>query len=219
DWKRSGLPIKITHFDPLTTDQIALAHDATYVQGVLNCLIENGFQNKSRSIAASLPYTIGSMAAAALHAYRMQEGVTVSPTSGFHHAGYDPREGGLGSYCTFNGLVIAARLALHDGTKKVGICDIDAHWGNGTDDILLRLGLADKISHYTFGGEERIAKIPTPYEGQSQKVEEWLGRLPTILDKMFTGVNLLLYQAGADPWIYDPHGGFLTKEQMARRDE
>jgi len=34
----------------------------------------------------------------------------------------------------------------------------------------------------------------------------------------FSGYDLLIYQAGADPHIDDPLGGFLTTAELAERD-
>lgn len=48
-----------------------------------------------------------------------------------HHAGFD-RSGG---YCVFNNVAIAASHALHRGVPRVLILDIDAHRGDGTQEI------------------------------------------------------------------------------------
>lgn len=37
--------------------------------------------------------------------------------------------------------------------------------------------------------------------------------------RRFSDCDLLMYQAGADPHVDDPLGGFLTTEQLARRDQ
>jgi acetoin utilization deacetylase AcuC-like enzyme len=37
--------------------------------------------------------------------------------------------------------------------------------------------------------------------------------------KRFDGCDVLLYQAGADPYIDEPLGGWMTTEQMAERDK
>jgi len=47
-------------------------------------------------------------------------------------------------YCTFNGLVIAAREALMSGVSKVLIIDGDAHYGDGTDSCVESRGLSKK---------------------------------------------------------------------------
>ena len=203
-WQALGFPIEIMPFKPMSRAHIALAHDIEHVQGVLSGRKSNGFGNTLKSVRKSLPYTSGSFVAAALYAFDKRE-IAVSPTSGFHHAGH----GHGGGFCTFNGLVIAAQvLKLYRRAGKVGILDLDQHAGDGTENIMKKLNL-DYIKHWSLG-----------YEGpQRGGAEEWLKKFPEILEERFAEVDVLLYQAGADPWINDPLGGRLTKEQMRKRDE
>ena len=49
------------------------------------------------------------------------------------------------------------------------------------------------------------------------EAEGFLDQLPEIVDA-FEGCDVLLYQAGADPHIDDPLGGWLTTDQLFRRD-
>lgn len=201
-WRDLGLPIRVTNFRPLTPRQIATAHDLFYVQGVLGCNIPNGFGNQLREIAKTLPYTTGSFVAAAMFAATHKR-PAASLTSGFHHAGFDNG----GGFCTFNGLVIAAMLLKKWGlAKKVGILDLDMHYGNGTDNIIKKLNL-DFISHYTFGGT-MVSK---------ESAEIFLKQLPDIVCNL-KDCDVILFQAGADPHVDDPLGGVLTSEQMQRRD-
>ncbi len=202
-WRAAGVPLEEVPVAPLTAEQLALAHDSAYVREVLAGVRPNGFGNTLSAVAETLPWTTGSMATAALVAAR-DGGAVASPTSGFHHAGY--HEGG--GFCTFNGLVVAARLVrAASPDRDVGILDLDMHYGNGTDDILRRLDLG-WVRHWTFGGHE---VTPASAEG-------WLARLPAIVEG-FAECSVLLYQAGADPHIDDPLGGALTSNQLARRDE
>jgi acetoin utilization deacetylase AcuC-like enzyme len=86
------------------------------------------------------------MISAAEHAAATGES-TFSPTSGFHHAGWDSGH----AFCTFNGLLVAAlKLRLQRRVQRVAILDLDAHFGDGTRDIIRRLGLG-WVRHYTFG--------------------------------------------------------------------
>jgi hypothetical protein len=131
-WLGAGLPIDILSFDPAPISLLRRVHDPAYVDGVLSCGRVNGFQNRNPAVASSLPWTVGSMIAAAREALSNMR-VACSPTSGFHHA---ERLGG-GDFCTFNGLIAAVVAVLDDGfDRKVGIIDLDAHWANGTVDIL-----------------------------------------------------------------------------------
>ena len=202
DWIAAGLPIEVRDFPAVTRKDLYRAHDAAYVDGVLDLKIDNGFGNRSAQVAQTLPLTSGAMLAAAREALASGR-VAVAPVSGFHHAGFDSGSG----YCTFNGLVVTA-LALRAAglADRVGILDLDQHWGNGTAEIIELLAL-DFIEHYSAGNEY----------WQSRQSAAFLRRLPGIV-KRFRRCDVLLYQAGADPHIDDPLGGWLTTQQLARRD-
>jgi acetoin utilization deacetylase AcuC-like enzyme len=191
---------------PLTQDDISIAHDAKFVDDILKLRRSNGFNNKLPSVAASLPYTAGSFFRAAEYALENKT-VAMSPTSGFHHSGYDSCHG----FCTFNGLMIAAFLLWRDyAVSKIGIIDFDAHYGDGTADIISSVeGASDVIEHLTFGA----------FAKNGMNFNLWLDRLEADLIERFNECDILFYQAGADPHINDPLGGFLTTEQMKRRDE
>ena len=205
DWlARPDINAEICSFEPVSAQTIMLAHDPQFVRGVLSGRLENGFGNHSADVSASLTFTNGSMLAAAEHAVLHREAVC-SPTSGFHHAEYANAMG----YCTFNGLMVTA-LALQKAglVQRVGIIDGDAHYANGTDQIIGKLGI-DWICHHTLGqhfhNEENAA---------NGKFEAWLKI--AIADCLH--YDLILYQAGADVHILDPLGGILTTEQMSWRD-
>ena len=207
-WKKLGVPLDIRSFKPLSRLEISSAHASEYVHGVMDLKLANGFGDCDATVAMSLPLTSGSFVAAALHA-RRNGGVAVSPTSGFHHAGY--RFGG--GFCTFNGLAIAAAQLLKGGAKKVAILDCDAHHGNGTEDILKRVpGLKKQVLHYTRGSVH--------YRGPADEAQAFLDYLPKLLAGWKTrGVEVVLYQAGADPHVDDPIGcRFLTTAQLHARD-
>lgn len=191
---------------PLSQDDISIAHDAKFVDDILKLRKVNGFNNKLASVAASLPYTAGSFFHAAKYALENNT-AAMSPTSGFHHSGYDSCHG----FCTFNGLMIAAFLLWRDyAISKIGIIDFDAHYGDGTADIISSVkGASDVIEHLTFGA----------FAENGMNFNLWLDRLEADLIERFNDCNILFYQAGADPHIEDPLGGFLTTSQMKRRDE
>lgn len=193
-------------WSPLTPRDIAVAHDQDFVDDILHLRMVNGFGNKLASVADSLPYTTGSFYYAAEYAY-LNNTAAMSPTSGFHHSGYKRCH----SFCTFNGLMVAALLLWRNhGVNKVGIIDFDAHFGDGTEDILATIeGAGDVVEHLTFG----------LFAAKDLNYNLWLDRLEADLIAQFNACDILFYQAGADPHIYDPLGGFLTTEQMKRRDE
>ena len=206
DWKKNRIPLEIMPPNPLTPDQIALAHDSEFVQLMLQAKICNGFGNKSRDVAASIPYTNGAMYDAAKTAFMTRESVC-APVSGFHHAGWNSAEG----FCTFNGLMIAAiSLVTIDDVQRVAIIDCDEHYGNGTVDILERVSpeIRSRIHHFTSG--EYFGDDP-------EEAEQFFDKLRVELEKS-EDCSVVIYQAGADQHIDDPLGGFLTTEQLSMRD-
>lgn len=188
-------PVELVEPSPVSEQDFCLAHDADYVREVLACRRHNGFGNLSRAVADSLPYTTGSLVSAVRHVLQ-HGGAACSPTSGFHHACFAHGEG----FCTFNGLMVAALLV----EVRVGILDCDFHYGNGTDDIIGRRRV-ERVAHYTTG---KVTSTRDP--------EAFLSELGSILRGM--SASLLIYQAGADAHVDDPLGGWMSSEQMRRRD-
>lgn len=208
DWLGRGLirDTDVLGFEPVSRTDLRRAHDGEFVNGVLDLRIANGFGNHDAQVAASLPYTSGSLLAAARHALDRRENVC-SPTSGFHHAGHDFAQG----FCTFNGLMVTAMALLERGeVQSIGILDCDVHYGNGTDDILQQLDVQG-IRHHTMGAHIHLSR-ESDVDGSS--FQAWLDG--AIAD--CRNVDLVIYQAGADPHINDPLGGVLTGVQMAKRD-
>ena len=202
-WQTLGVPIEILAFPAATVAQLARAHDRAFVDAVLACERDNGFGNRLPAVAASLPYTSGAMLAAA-HAALEDGGAAVAPCSGFHHAGYDCASG----FCTFNGLMVTACNLREEGlAQSVGILDFDQHWGDGTEDIVERLRARNWLKHYSAG-----AHWHSP-----DQADEFLTSIPALVESM-SDCDVVLYQAGADPHVDDPLGGWLTTEQLRERD-
>jgi acetoin utilization deacetylase AcuC-like enzyme len=201
-WRAAGIPVDLAAPKPATLDELSAAHDRGYVSGVLEGRIRNGFGNTRPEVAATLPYTTGAMLTAAR--WVLSNGsVAAAPCSGFHHAGFARADG----FCTFNGLMVTA-IALHaEGlVRRVGILDFDQHYGDGTDEILETLGI-DWVRHVT-AGERRWTPAEVP--SFMAAIEPWI--------EAMADCDLLLYQAGADPHIDDPLGGWLTTDELRERD-
>lgn len=206
-WKQLDFPITIHKIRALSMEEISVAHDRDYVRGILSGKLNNGFDNKSLDIAKSLQWTTGSFFCAAAHAY-VHKCSTFSPTSGFHHAGYNFANG----FCTFNGLMIAALLLkkLHK-VQRIGILDLDSHAGDGTEHILDKTNSGDFIAHYSLGYQDV----------QKHNNVEWLANLPHLIRQNFSDCSILLYQAGVDCHEEDPevYSGHFSSEQIYTRDK
>ncbi|MFZ4534918.1 hypothetical protein [Propionivibrio sp.] len=202
-WRALGIPLRVAAPEPVSLDQFCLAHDRLYVEDILACRSKNGFGNTSPTVAESLPWTSGAMLSAAREA--MANGcVAVAPCSGFHHAGYATG----GGFCTFNGLMVTAAVLLQEeNVTRVGILDCDMHYGDGTNAIRHKLNFNARVLHYTAG--EKLH--------HRSQAKSFLRLLPSIVDS-FAGCGVLIYQAGADPHVDDPLGGWLTTEELAERD-
>jgi acetoin utilization deacetylase AcuC-like enzyme len=84
-WLEAGIPLDIEEPMPVTAEEFSLAHDRRHVEGILSFREKNGFGNLDPVIAASLPYTTGSMLSAARWAIAHTSSAA-APCSGFHHA-------------------------------------------------------------------------------------------------------------------------------------
>lgn len=207
DWKKRKLDIEICSFEPVTAKELALVHDPKMVKNILAGREANGHNNKIVEVSKSCLYTVGSLVAAAKAAFT--DRIVCSPTSGFHHAGYNY----CGCFCTFNGLMVATEIVLEEGLcERVSILDCDQHYGDGTQDIIDRIE-KDEVGHWTFG---------SAYGGsrKSFSQQRFLNDLNEFLEfEAQAGSGLIIYQAGADPHINDPLGGTMTTEEMLERDQ
>jgi hypothetical protein len=179
-WAGLGINLHEIPSTPATPEQFYLAHDKTFVDEILNCTRRNGFGQISQEVSRSLPYTTGAMLSAARHAHTNGL-VAVAPVSGFHHAGWDH----CGGYCTFNGLMVTAQVLKTEGTiQRIGILDFDQHWGDGTDEIVKRLGLDSWVTHYS----------PCSEFGTEATAGMFVRRIPELMER-FRDTDLILYQA------------------------
>lgn len=205
---------------PMILSDFYRCHNATYVDSIMQLKAPNGFGSISESVVKSLPYTNGAMYTAAKIAIKedVRHGrmPTAALVSGFHHAGFGGF-GGLGHFCTFNGLMATASKLVHeDGIGKVAIVDCDYHVGNGTEDIISWLDkncaewAKQHVFHFTFG---RYFRSP-------DQAEDYLEAFQLLRAKLLEfDPEVILYQSGADVHVDDPYGGILNEDQMYERDK
>ena len=111
-------------------------------------------------------------------------------------------------------LAVTLGMALHElttnaarhGALSVYGGSVSVTWSVTVEADRSTLGI-DWIEHYSAGA----------YWEKTEQADIFLRRIPVILQR-FEGCDLLLYQAGADPHVDDPLGGWLTTAQLRERD-
>jgi acetoin utilization deacetylase AcuC-like enzyme len=146
-------------------------------------------------------------------------GMAVHLGGGFHHAFADRAEG----FCYLNDLAVAIRALQHHGrVRRAAVVDLDVHQGNGTAGIF-----HGDPSVFTLSVHQE-ANYPNPKPPSDLDVgladgtgdTEYLARLDAALERVWSfAPEIVLYQAGADPYAGDVLGGLsLTLAGLAARD-
>ena len=204
-------------------DELLLAHDAAYVErmsrGTLTStevrqigfpwspqMAERARRSAGATIAATTAALTGSCA--------------VNLAGGTHHAFADHGEG----FCCYNDAAVAARVLQRDhGVRRVLICDLDVHQGNGTASIF-----RDDASVFTFS-MHGARNYPVRKEISDLDVElpdgcpdeTYLATLGHHLPRVVSEFkpDAMIYLAGADPFEGDRLGRLkLSKSGLAARD-
>lgn len=148
---------------------------------------------------------------------------------GFHHAFADRAEG----FCYLNDLAVAAAALRAEGAvERLLVVDVDVHQGNGTAAIF-----RDVPAVFTFSIHQEDnypVKVPSDLDVGLVSYDPARPGSPHVTDAVYLGAlvpaleaaldahrpDLVLVQAGADPYEDDQLGGFrLTLEGLRRRDE
>lgn len=92
-----------------------------------------------------------------------------------------------------------------DKTRRVGILDCEQHYGDGSAEIMaaLRFDWIQYVSQENWSPDD---------------VKPFMDKWPEVV-RRFNGCDLLIYQAGADPYIADPLGGLLSTVELAKHDQ
>ncbi len=219
--------------NPLTEDQLLRVHTREYVDAVRTGeprpLAESQKFPWSEKLYPSVLLTGGGCLAAADTALR--DGIAGALVSGFHHSHADHGEG----FCTFNGLVVTAdHLVATGAIKCIAVLDMDLHYGNGTASLapgrpyLFNLSIYGNDYHRNTAYRDVTELRHTDGENhRSISLSAGCGR-PEMLAAMERGFamldawgrpDLLLYQAGADPFREDPYSPLeLDHDDLLERD-
>jgi acetoin utilization deacetylase AcuC-like enzyme len=180
-----------------------------------------------RTLYSELPLSVG-----IVRAYRVAAGGTtlaarealtrgygVNLGGGFHHAFADRAEG----FCYLNDLAVAVRVLQREGRiRRAAVVDCDVHQGNGTakvfeaDDRVFTVSLHQELN-YPVPKQRSNLDVGLPNgTGDDAYLEALRGALEHVWG---FEPELLVYQAGADPYREDLLGGLaLSIEGLEARD-
>ena len=224
--------VRLAEPQPATEADLLRVHTREYVdairKGEPRALAESQKFPWSPALFPSVRLTSGACIAAARAALRDGAGAAIA--SGFHHACADHGEG----FCTFNGLLFAADALLAAGEiRRVAILDMDLHYGNGTAQLATTRPHIFAASIYGNDYRDNVTYRDVSVRRHEDGDNHRSFALPagceraTMLRVMDDALpplaawkpDLLLYQAGADPYFEDPYSPLaLDAEDLRARD-
>ena len=200
---------------------LALAHTDAYLDDLEALRLTHRTGRSELPLAAPVVSAFSLAASGTTLAAReaLRRGAAVHVGGGLHHAYADHAEG----FCYINDLAVAACALLHEGlVERAAVVDLDVHQGNGTAHIFA----ADRRVFTLSIHQER--NYPSPKErsdldvglGDGTGDEAYLAALAPALETVWAGrPQIVLYQAGADPFHDDQLGGLaLTITGLEARD-
>jgi acetoin utilization deacetylase AcuC-like enzyme len=217
----------------VTQDDLLRVHTPEYVRAVTTgeprSLAESQKFPWSAQLSEAVRWTNGGCVAALGAA--LSDGLAGNLASGFHHSHADHGEG----FCTFNGLVVAMEHHRAAGRLRSAlVLDMDLHYGNGTASLLRDRPWAHQLSIYGNFYRNNVAVrdvtadadpdtencrgVPVPAGADG---DLYLGLLEAHLPAAIarSRPDVILYQAGADPYREDPYSPLnLDHADLMARD-
>jgi len=208
---------------PASDDDIRLVHDPSWVKK-----LRTGTLTYQDILRLEIPYSRqmveafwlaagGSILAARL---ALQHGVGFNVGGGFHHGFPAHGEG----FCAINDIAVAIRRLQRDGLiRRAMVVDGDVHQGNGTAAVFAGDPTVFTLSIHQYNNYPQ-EKPPSSIDvhladgiGDAEYVHR-LGNAYRAALGMFE-TDLVLYVAGADPYLEDQLGGLsLTFGGLKERD-
>jgi acetoin utilization deacetylase AcuC-like enzyme len=205
----------------LATDaDLLLVHTAEYLADL------GALRRTPRTAMSELPLTAEIVRAYVLAAggttlasrRALGAGAGVHIGGGFHHAFAELASG----FCYVNDLAVAIRVLQRDGAiERAAVVDCDLHQGNGTAHVF-----RDDERVFTFSiHQEHLYPVKEKSDldiGLENGADDgtFNGHLGRALEHVWAhGPDIVLYQAGADPYLDDQLGSLrLTLEGLRERD-
>ena len=230
----AGWPsVRVSAPDPIDEASLRRVHTTQYLDAVRTGapreLAESQKFPWSPALWPSVLLTNGGALAAAERA--LADGVAAAIASGFHHSHADHGEG----FCTFNGLVVAAEALRAAGRlKTAAVLDLDLHYGNGTASLCVGRPWLFNCSIYGndywhnkayrdvehrrhSDGPNHVSFALANGSGRAELLEALARGLEALL--AWGRPDLLIYQAGADPYREDPYSPLnLDHADLRERD-
>lgn len=209
---------------PLTREDLLLGHSAAYLDR-LEAMTRDPAQGWlefeapcSEGVLQAF-FLMGGGTVRAAEAAARQGGFGANLGGGFHHAFPHKGEG----FCAINDIVIATRWLQREGlARRVAIVDLDVHQGNGTawalegDPSCFTLSLHQENNYPVKQHSSLDLGLPD-HCGDDEYLEALERGLAAVTD---FGPDLVLYVAGADPFVGDRLGGLdLSLDGLEARDE
>ena len=150
----------------------------------------------------------------------LDHGIAINLGGGYHHAA----DSWGGGFCVYADVPLAAKILHQEGRiKRLLVVDLDAHQGNGTAALFHGWDWAFMFDLYErdiFPARKEPEDYPLPV-GSGLTGREYLGIVRDTLPKALDAVrpDLVIYNAGSDPFVGDPLAGFrLSRSDLAERD-
>ncbi len=220
----SGVAIDWHLPEPMPVDWLNAVHDADYVAEVIEARVPSHKERRigfpvTPQVARRAQMVPGGTWMAAMLA--LERGFAANSAGGSHHALGDTGAG----FCVFNDLAITAvRLIEESRVARVLIVDCDVHQGDGTAALTAgRPGIATYSIHADKNFPARKARstldVPLPDGvGDAEYLETLRSTLIPLIDSF--APELILYQAGVDPFVGDRLGRLnLTVEGLDARED
>lgn len=227
--------VEIVAPDPISEEALHRVHTPDYIEAIRTGqprdLAESQKFPWSPELYPSVRLTNGGVLAAARQA--LKDGVSGALASGFHHSCADHGEG----FCTFNGLIVALEQLRSEGAiRSAAVLDLDLHYGNGTASLAAERPWIRALSIYgnDYWNNEPFRDVTVKHHEDgpnhfSVPIIPTGGpdgdHLNSLLDIHLPWLlegerpDLLLFQAGADPFKEDPYSPLnLDHDALYERD-
>jgi acetoin utilization deacetylase AcuC-like enzyme len=211
----------VTAPPPVTRELLQHAHEPAYLDDLEALRWTPRTQYSELPLTAEIvnAFSLGGSGTTEAARRALQYGAAAHVGGGLHHAYAGHAEG----FCYINDLAVAAAALRAEGlVRKVAIVDLDVHQGNGTAHIFRH-----EPDVFTLSVHQQ-RNYPEPKETGDLDVglddgtgdEAYLLELGPALEAVWAfAPDLVLYQAGADPYVDDQLGGLrLTLAGLEARD-